>query len=109
MEAEVCNLSVNREGCYTHLHAEHFKTWLREKYPEKEATDPTQTRKIDETCGAGPVHVGARDYPCRAGMDNLDPNPQGQHRYLMDMDLGGPMGGDRYHSLYTYQEVRDVP
>ena len=60
MEAEVRNLSVNREGCYTHLHAEHFKTWLREKYPEKEATDPTQTRKIDETCRAGPSHVGER-------------------------------------------------
>ena len=59
MEAAVYRLRVNISGGNTHFRAEHLKTWLREAYLEKEANTP-QTRKMDETCRAGPSHVGER-------------------------------------------------
>ena len=45
MEASVHRLRINREGGHTHLQAEHFKMWLREAYPEKEAPPPPKSVK----------------------------------------------------------------
>ena len=43
---------------------------------------------MDEPCGSGPVHVVARDYSCRSGMDILDPFPQG-YAYTREIGLVG--------------------
>ena len=45
--------------------------------PGEGGTPPPQPREMDETCGVGTVHVGARKYPYISGMDNPDPITQG--------------------------------
>ena len=70
---------MKREGGHTHLRSKYFNTWLREAYPKSSPTPPppTQTIKMDETCGVGPVHVGARNFPCRSGIEILILIPKG--------------------------------
>ena len=55
--AEVFHLMVNGTRFHTHMQAKHFKMWLREVYPEKEATGPPETSKMYKTCGDTPVQV----------------------------------------------------
>ena len=43
VEAEVLQMSRNREGYHTHLRTENFQAWMREAYPKKDPPHPPQT------------------------------------------------------------------
>ena len=55
--AAVRQLRVNSAAGHTHLQYKNFKMWLREVYPENEATGPPETSKMYKTCGDTPVQV----------------------------------------------------